>query len=623
MIGENFPYSNFHDMNMDWLIKIAKDFLDQYTSIQETITQGESDLETTAENLEAALQQWYDTHSLDMQQELAEAVAAFATQAQQIGQAVIDSIPEDYTTLTNEVTSLKNSILNINNGYITTGGVFTPASGYYCTALIPLYMVKSVHCMPDDTTLHIHIFDDSGAQKRQYSITTDSYFPLIATDSDEMYVRIWGSGSTIVEFTNRIEIDWTVTKDLYFPPVWTNGYIANNGTWALSLEYTNSTLIPINLIKEFTVKATKTVNANYYDKSKTALSTGTFTAGTYDYIDRPNAAEYVRFWFAGNDLSAIEDTINIVYGANESNTVVVFGDSWADDDPDHTEYRKWTTHLKECKRYNVLVYAQNGALITGDNPDAGLNGNVLGQVNAFLADHIAHVDTFIINGGLNDFRDGVASGYVCLAIKGFIDTLKPLYPKARIIYIANHQIYITHEELDYFNFVVNYARRIDRTQAFTTFGWVNANNYIDDLAHPNNDGHKSVFANILAILEGGDFYYVTNKYTVSQTGLDFQIQETWVDGKPFYSANCVCYAAIMGQTVTLTVPTSEKALCGSFPFTKHMHKVQPSTITQTDCVLDSICNETFSTTHKINDTNTFQLMIPATGTGAYKTGNRY
>ena len=50
--GEGFPYTNFHDLNMDWIIKIAKDFLDQYTHIQETITNGENSLTTlTTEGL--------------------------------------------------------------------------------------------------------------------------------------------------------------------------------------------------------------------------------------------------------------------------------------------------------------------------------------------------------------------------------------------------------------------------------------------------------------------------------------------------------------------------------------------------------------------------------------------
>ena len=47
--GENFPYSNFHDLNMDWIIKIAKDFLDQYTHIQEIIEQGKTDIQNLTE----------------------------------------------------------------------------------------------------------------------------------------------------------------------------------------------------------------------------------------------------------------------------------------------------------------------------------------------------------------------------------------------------------------------------------------------------------------------------------------------------------------------------------------------------------------------------------------------
>ena len=91
--GENFPYSNFHDLNMDWIIKIAKDFLDQYTHIQEVIANGEQSLQdlTTsgleqlqekADALEALLQQWYDTHSEDIAHELATALEDISTAQQ-------------------------------------------------------------------------------------------------------------------------------------------------------------------------------------------------------------------------------------------------------------------------------------------------------------------------------------------------------------------------------------------------------------------------------------------------------------------------------------------------------------------------------------------------------------
>ena len=83
--GEGFPYTNFHDMNLDWMIKIAKDFLDQYTHIQEVIEQGLVDLqEKTDTGLEALqdkydtlaglLQDWYDEHSEDIAGQLADAL---------------------------------------------------------------------------------------------------------------------------------------------------------------------------------------------------------------------------------------------------------------------------------------------------------------------------------------------------------------------------------------------------------------------------------------------------------------------------------------------------------------------------------------------------------------------
>lgn len=134
--GENFPYSNFHDLNTDWIIKIAKDFLDQYTSIQEVIANGEESitnlttegleqLQTKADDLEALLQQWYETHSEDIANQLADALAdiqttlentisTFSSTANTIAQNTIASIPADYTTLANKVSIIETDIMNYN-----------------------------------------------------------------------------------------------------------------------------------------------------------------------------------------------------------------------------------------------------------------------------------------------------------------------------------------------------------------------------------------------------------------------------------------------------------------------------------------------------------------------------
>lgn len=155
--GENFPYSNFHDLNMDWIIKIAKDFLDQYTHIQEIIETGETSLttltaegleqiQTKADELEALLQQWYDTHSEDIANELADALAtinstlqtqlnttinAFTNYATEKQAQVIASIPADYTELNNQVDNIDEILAHIIanlNSYIRLGNMNL---GYY------------------------------------------------------------------------------------------------------------------------------------------------------------------------------------------------------------------------------------------------------------------------------------------------------------------------------------------------------------------------------------------------------------------------------------------------------------------------------------------------------------
>lgn len=146
IFGEGFPYSNFHDLNMDWIIKIAKDFLDQYSTIQQIITDGNKLLNTTIEEgntqlgttisegitslqnkynaLEALLQQWYNTHSEDIATELANAlhdiqtelstvVLQFSQQATAIGDEVKASIPADYSKLSATVQTLVSNLINI------------------------------------------------------------------------------------------------------------------------------------------------------------------------------------------------------------------------------------------------------------------------------------------------------------------------------------------------------------------------------------------------------------------------------------------------------------------------------------------------------------------------------
>lgn len=128
---EGFPYTNFHELNLDWIIKIAKDFLDQYTHIQETIDNGLTALDEKAVALQALLDAWYEEHSQDIADQLADAlqdlndwytehqgyldqyltdsITAFDTAADQKAALTIASIPDDYTALSKTASDLDNA----------------------------------------------------------------------------------------------------------------------------------------------------------------------------------------------------------------------------------------------------------------------------------------------------------------------------------------------------------------------------------------------------------------------------------------------------------------------------------------------------------------------------------
>lgn len=249
LFGEGFPYSNFHDLNMDWIIKIAKDFLDQYTHLQETIANGEESLQnlttsgleqlqTKANDLEALLQQWYNTHSEDIANQLADAledlntwytehegylnqylqesITAFNNAAHQKATETLASIPSDYTSVANDVSVLKrafnyyeydNSIVHPN--FFTKGAYYnsanpTPNIDYCYTDLIPV----------EPSTLY-HVY------------ATGGYF-VNAYDSNSDYIStiVYGQNTSFTTPANcyfiRVSAHYNRFADL---KIWADNYL--------------------------------------------------------------------------------------------------------------------------------------------------------------------------------------------------------------------------------------------------------------------------------------------------------------------------------------------------------------------------------------------------------------
>ena len=176
---ENFPYTNMHQLNLDWIVKIAKDFLDQYTHIQQLIADGEESLQNLTEEglqqlqdkadaLEQALQAWYTEHSEDIAQQLASALsdlndwytvhqdylnetlltktAEFNTAAEAKTALCLESIPQDYTDIDQTVKSIHNVASQLftlksmctQSGYINANGEEQSNSNYVRSYFVPI-----------------------------------------------------------------------------------------------------------------------------------------------------------------------------------------------------------------------------------------------------------------------------------------------------------------------------------------------------------------------------------------------------------------------------------------------------------------------------------------------------
>ena len=107
---ENFPYTDMHQLNLDWIVKIAKDFLDQYTHIQDLINQGITDLDTEYNRLKDLLDEWYNTHSQEIADELAAGILEFDNHVRE----VIESLP-DYTELAAQFNIINKTMLHTEN----------------------------------------------------------------------------------------------------------------------------------------------------------------------------------------------------------------------------------------------------------------------------------------------------------------------------------------------------------------------------------------------------------------------------------------------------------------------------------------------------------------------------
>ena len=196
---ENFPYTDMHQLNLDWIIKIAKDFLDQYTHIQQLIADGEvslqnltesglEQLQNKADTLEGLLDDWYNTHSADIANALTAAladlaaaltqtIASFDNHADQKAAQTIASIPDDYTTFFN-------AALKSNSAYVTSSNYTTVLADANNAVANQVYILLGGGI--NTANIPIHTFTDGGYL---FTLKSDAVSVQILRYQANYYVR--------------------------------------------------------------------------------------------------------------------------------------------------------------------------------------------------------------------------------------------------------------------------------------------------------------------------------------------------------------------------------------------------------------------------------------------------
>ena len=327
MAFENFPYTNFHELNLDWIAKIAKDFLEQYTHIQDTITQGLEDLDNKAAALQALLDEWYNTHSADIANQLADAledlnewynthqnyldqtltdnILLFTQRADAKAAEAIATIPADYTSLSNDVFDLNRLTIIQNfprsiltgNGYIRGNAIVDTGSDNYwqysdlieITADTPFSMYfYGVGLKAENVNVqNVLFYDENERPIDDIKITTTTpttgtvYNTIHDTDSNVKYMRVCSANPELTGFRFKLCI---VKK-------------------------------PIAIVEDFGDIYTKRINKEVLNVTKAQNG---FVRPDGTYVAAANTG-----WYSSAELIDVSDFNRLVYSLRGTNAVSI------------------------------------------------------------------------------------------------------------------------------------------------------------------------------------------------------------------------------------------------------------------------------------------------------------
>lgn len=514
---ENFPYTDLHNLNLDWIIKIAKDFLDQYTHIQQLITEGEnsllqktsdgidsleqtttdglSQLQTKADNLEALLNEWYNTHSEDIANELADALtdirnelttvlSQFNYQADAEIARLLNTIPSDYTELSNKVDNIQSIIgetYNYFNGKYFNGILGETAGYEYASYVIAneRYGYTELINIPEHTNViyivanfdtpnivYLRYYDENkifiqdvyGESVVSSTIPANAVyialnFQLINLETlfisfNELPIAPLKYG--IKEYPNFLRLDQGLTRQRM--PTQTKIFPLSSSA---NVATTYPVKIPNNRTVFFHNHGPRYFTINYYDANGDYITNQSFNGETYQLLTIPHNA--VSFLAYVNN--AIESTYEYCFIGTDEPIAYV---------PEFGEIAK-TTALKNKKVVMVGDSITRGIHYGGGIPtilnqvynavcvNAGHDGFVITRDPNYPNDSLidvldnvtGNVDILILSGGINDVSRNYTEGTLpehtydsvpnettfCNALFSYLKMAHTKFPTAKIMYM--------------------------------------------------------------------------------------------------------------------------------------------------------------------------------------------
>ena len=311
--GENFPYSNFHDLNMDWIISIVKDFLDKNANIEELINTGIENIgSTTEESVETlenttsdsitALENKETNILTELETELDNAMSAFNTNATTRAQQALSTIPSDYSDFYNNSLVYRGSLVDGSDlNTVQTIGIWGVSSGRTYSNKPSDISSGFLVCIKYQDNFNIQIilqFNGDTVYSRQNINGTWSAWEVFNNTHVYSGIGLLANNSNLNDC--KVGSVWGLGSERTY----SNKPSGVSSGILITFRFDNSTTIKMQYILSFT----EGIWTRYYISSWTAWSK----------IDTPNAIENFERLANDTDLNSI--TTDSIYSLGSERT---------------------------------------------------------------------------------------------------------------------------------------------------------------------------------------------------------------------------------------------------------------------------------------------------------------